>query len=437
MIRNFYPFFLIGKESGCAVTRIKVDASWESNLNAAYGWVTYDAISTQLYSNASKIKAENVAQAEAIGIRGVLQWGLDQGINHLHVQSDCLQELVRHGMKSIPKIFVKPDIISPGTSSLSLEHFPSVSLAKLRAMRLEDRSQELEKLANGAKEWGMLLVYDHGIPASLLDDVKGVVKDFFALSIEEKRKSVGTYASIDNMGYGRSYVKSENQIFEWVDRMTMMAAPKCSTDGLDVWPRNPSNFREIMEQYAEEARNVGDQILEGLEEALSLEKHRFLRYFDRETSEIKVRINYYPPCPNPNSTLGLNSHSDPSALSVLIEMENSGGLQVMHKDENVWQTVPWPTDGVLVIVGDLLEIMSNGRVISGLHRAITQPDLERLSVALFYNPASTTEIEPVEKDETSDVEYKKVMVGDYVKHYFKVSPAHGKQTTLSFAKAVV
>ncbi|XP_074286360.1 protein LATERAL BRANCHING OXIDOREDUCTASE 1-like [Silene latifolia] len=343
-----------------------------------------------------------------------------------------VQELVRHGIQTIPKIFIKPDVDS--TTSVSLDHFPSVSLAKLRAMRLEDRTRELEKLATGAREWGMLLVYDHGIPASLLDHVKGIVKGFFGLSIDQKRKSVGTYASTDNMGYGRNYVKSQDQIFEWVDRLTMIAAPKGSTDGLDVWPRNPPNFRDIMERYAEEARNVGDQILEALAEALSLEKDRFLRYFDRQTSEIKVRINYYPPCPNPNLTLGLNPHSDPSALSVLIQMDNSGGLQVMHKDESVWQTIPWPTDAVLVTVGDLLEIMSNRRVISGLHRVITQPDVERLSVALFYLPAPTTEIEPVEKDQTGDVEYKKVVVGDYIKHYYKVSPAYGKQTTLSFAK---
>ncbi|KAH9622849.1 hypothetical protein KSS87_007187 [Heliosperma pusillum] len=100
-IRNFFPFFLVGKESDCAVIRIKVDASWESNLNATYGWVSYDINSTLFYSNASKIKAENATQAEALGIRGVLQWGMgirgvlqwgmEQGFKHLHVQSDCLQ----------------------------------------------------------------------------------------------------------------------------------------------------------------------------------------------------------------------------------------------------------------------------------------------------------------------------------------------------------
>ncbi|KAL9247871.1 hypothetical protein vseg_021254 [Gypsophila vaccaria] len=352
------------------------------------------------------------------------------------VRVPMVQELARQGVQDIPNMFLRPHSDSITTNkSCSPQDFPSVNLAALRATsRHEERARELQKLARGAAEWGMVLVSDHGIPGPLLGEVKEVVKKFFGLSIDEKRKCVGTYASTDNMGYGRNYVKSRDQIFEWVDRLTMVAAPKASTNGLHVWPLHPHNFRDVIEQYVEEARNVGDQLLQALAEALSLHENAFLRYFDPETSEIKVRINCYPPCPNPKSTLGLNPHSDPSALSLLIQIYNSGGLQAMHKDEKVWRTIPWPTDAFLVIIGDILEIMSNGRVYSGLHRAITQPDVERISVALFYIPATTTEIEPQKKEHSDDDEYKKVVVGDYVQHYYKVSPAYGKGPTLKFAK---
>ncbi|KAK9741758.1 hypothetical protein RND81_03G126100 [Saponaria officinalis] len=352
------------------------------------------------------------------------------------VKIPVVQELARHGVQDIPNMFLRPHSDSITTThSCSPHDFPSVSLARLRdTTRVEDQTQELQKLARGAEEWGMILVSDHGIPVSVLDEVKEVIKKFFELSIEEKRKCVGTYASTDNMGYGRNYVKSEDQILEWIDRLTMMAAPKASTPGLHVWPLNPPDFRDKIEQYVEEARNVGDQVLEALAEALSLHKNAFLRYFDPETSEIRVRINFYPPCPKPNSTLGLNPHSDPSAVSLLIQIGNSGGLQAMHKDENVWRTIPWPTDAFLVTIGDLLEIMSNGRLYSGLHRVISQPDVERMSVALFYSPASTTEIEPQKEEHSDDDKYKKVVVGDYVQHYYKVSPAYGKQTTLEYAR---
>lgn len=297
-------------------------------------------------------------------------------------------------------------------------------------MEVEERERELEKLAAGAREWGLVLVSDHGIPTSLLGEVKDVVKGFFGLSFEEKKACVGTYASVDNLGYGRNYVKSETQILEWMDRLTMMAAPKGCTNGLNVWPQKPANFREVIETYAEEARKVADELLQAVAEALSLEdQNAFLKYFNPNTSEIKVRINYYPPCPTPNTTLGLNPHSDLSALTLLIQFDATGGLQVIHKDHpNNWLTVPWPVDALLVGVGDLLEIMSNGRVKSPWHRAVTQADVERCSLALFYNPDVCVEIEPVKKDDDGEEdEYKKVVVGEYVKHCYKVNPTPTKE----------
>lgn len=73
--------------------------------------------------------------------------------------------------------------------------------------------------------------------------VKEVVKKFFDMSFEEKKNSVGTYGSIDNMGYGRNFVNPQNQPVDWIDRLTMKAAPKGSTNGLNVWPQKPRNFR--------------------------------------------------------------------------------------------------------------------------------------------------------------------------------------------------
>ncbi|KAH9617307.1 hypothetical protein KSS87_021728, partial [Heliosperma pusillum] len=66
IIRNLYPFYMVGKESGCNITRIKVDASWASNLRAAYGWVTYGTNSVPFFTNATKMKVECASQAEAI-----------------------------------------------------------------------------------------------------------------------------------------------------------------------------------------------------------------------------------------------------------------------------------------------------------------------------------------------------------------------------------
>ena len=187
--------------------------------------------------------------------------------------------------------------------------------------------------------------------------------------------------------------------------------------------------REVIEKYADEGRKLVNGLLQALAESLSLDPNAFVKFFDPKTSEIKARTNYYPPCPNPNSTIGLTQHSDSSALTLLFQFFSPGGLQVLHTKD--WVSVPWPVDGLLVVVGDLLEIMSNGRVKSPEHRVVTQADAERCSIALFYNPPSSMEIEPVKSDDWED-EYKKVIVGDYIQHYYKVHPRI-KQAAIQFA----
>ncbi|KAJ0010700.1 hypothetical protein Pint_33662 [Pistacia integerrima] len=267
--------------------------------------------------------------------------------------------------------------------------------------------------------------------------VKDVVKGFFGLSFEDKKRSVGSYASIDNMGYGRNFVKSEDEPLDWIDRLTMKAAPVGGDEGLNVWPQNPPNFKAVIEKYVKQARNVMDELLEALAEAFSLERNAFLKYFNPENSEMNVRVNYYPPCPRPDLTLGLTPHTDGSVLTLLIQFEASGSLQIL-KDKQ-WLTLLWPSHTLLVNVGDLLEIMSNGRLKSPWHRVVTQMDVERFSVALFYNPPSRVEIEPEPKpnqddDAMEEDGFEKVVVGDYLQHFYRVSPTDEKKAII-YAKA--
>ncbi|KAK6120998.1 hypothetical protein DH2020_045268 [Rehmannia glutinosa] len=268
------------------------------------------------------------------------------------------------------------------------------------------RVSELRKLARVSKEWGMFTIENHGLDPWVLEHVKNVVKGFFELPFEEKKSSVGTYMSTDNMGYGRNFVKSEDQPLDWIDRLAMKAAPEGATDGLCVWPKNPANFRLVIEKYVKAAREVLDELLQALAEAISLDKGAFSQYFDQKTSEIN--------CPH-----------------TLAPFESSNGLQVCK--DNQWLTVPWPCNTLLVNLGDFIEIMSNGRLKSSWHRAVTQSDTDRFSVALFYIPPAQLEIGPVKDGEPIDEEYKKVVVGEYLKHFYKVNPTATKEAIM-FAK---
>ncbi|KAI3786274.1 hypothetical protein L1987_39836 [Smallanthus sonchifolius] len=93
---------------------------------------------------------------------------------------------------------------------------------------------------------------------------------------------------------------------------------------------------------------VFDGLLQDLAESLSLDQNAFLQHFEPEQSEIKVRVNYYPPCPRPDLAIGLMPHSDASGLTLLLEFGATGALQV-HKGSG-WVTLKWPEDNSLLVI---------------------------------------------------------------------------------------
>ena len=66
-----------------------------------------------------------------------------------------------------------------------------------------------------------------------------------------------------------------------------------------------------------------------------------------------MAINYYPPCPNPDLTLGIPGHSDGGGITVLMQGDVSG-LQVL---KNGKQVVIEPVANAFVVnLGDQLQV---------------------------------------------------------------------------------
>lgn len=109
-----------------------------------------------------------------------------------------------------------------------------------------------------------------------------------------------------------------------------------------------------------------------------------------------LQLNSYPACPDPERAMGLAAHTDSTILTIL-HQSNTNGLQVLREGSKRWTTVP-PHPGALVVhVGDLMHILSNGSYPSVLHRAVVNRTRHRLSVAYLYGPPSTVKISPLSK----------------------------------------
>ncbi|XP_074318280.1 uncharacterized protein LOC141655080 [Silene latifolia] len=90
-IKDGFPFRMVGNSDHCNTIRVKVDASWNRNCEAAFGWVAYDWTGRELKRWQMRTRAESAMQAEALGVRDVLFWASSGRHLHVQISTDCLQ----------------------------------------------------------------------------------------------------------------------------------------------------------------------------------------------------------------------------------------------------------------------------------------------------------------------------------------------------------
>lgn len=68
-----------------------------------------------------------------------------------------------------------------------------------------------------------------------------------------------------------------------------------------------------------------------------------------------VRMNYYPPCPEPDKAIGISAHSDADALTVLYQLNEAEGLQI--RKDGRWVAVKPLPNALVVNIGDIMEVL--------------------------------------------------------------------------------
>ncbi|KAG5588120.1 hypothetical protein H5410_048554 [Solanum commersonii] len=111
-------------------------------------------------------------------------------------------------------------------------------------------------------------------------------------------------------------------------------------------------------EYKNHVTKLGDILLGLLSEALGL-KPDHLKAAECDKG-LALACHYYPACPQPELTLGSGKHTDPVFLTILLQ-DQIGGLQ----------------------------ILSNDKFVSVIHRLVAKKIGPRLSVACFFTGGSS------------------------------------------------
>ncbi|KAH9328415.1 hypothetical protein KI387_000523, partial [Taxus chinensis] len=302
-----------------------------------------------------------------------------------------VQELVKAKPGAVPERYIRPEMEMIGCSKLKSPaaiQIPVIDMGKIVSGDHNNRQHEMVKLSMACQEWGFFQVLNHGIDKGLLQRIKNVVMEFFKLPLQEKEKYAMMPGTIQ--GYGHGFIFSDDQKLDWYDMMALGTMPK-SIRKENLWPSAPLLFRNIVETYSMEVMRLCLTLQNVIAENLGLMPNIFEEMFGENVQAL--RMNYYPPCSRPDLVLGLSAHSDGSALTVLLQDDESVGLQILNK--NQWISVEPIPDALVINIGDTLEVLTNGKYKSVEHRAVTNPKKERLSIVAFHAPSYNVELGPL------------------------------------------
>lgn len=292
---------------------------------------------------------------------------------------------------------------------MNKQKLPVIDISRL------DDERVLGEIEQACRQWGAFQVVHHGVSDEVVRGLRAAMTVFFNLPLADKR----------------AIMRSELNPWGYYDQELTRNTPDWKeifdygpTDGdklVPRWPPGLPTFRAAVEAYYQACEQLGLRLLGALAANLGVCSTTLNRHF-QETHTSFVRLNYYPPCPEPeapgdNSTpasghLGLNPHTDAGVLTVLLQDEQAG-LQVFRG--GLWHLVE-PLEGALVVnLGDIMQVWSNDRYVAPVHRVLANTGASRQSAPFFLNPSYQTDYEPLESTVNSEspARYSRINWGEF------------------------
>ncbi|KAK1274620.1 1-aminocyclopropane-1-carboxylate oxidase [Acorus gramineus] len=291
-----------------------------------------------------------------------------------------------------------------------METLPFINMEKLNG---EDRGATMEVLKDACENWGFFEILNHGISHELMDKVERCTKDHYRKCMEQKFKEFASKTLEEG-------AKIDANDLDWESTFFLRHLP---VSNLYEIPELNDDYRNTMKEFAMELEKLAELLLDLLCENLGLEKGYLKKAFcGAKGPTFGTKVSNYPPCPHPELFKGLRAHTDAGGLILLFQDDRVSGLQLLKDGQ--WVDVPPMRHSIVINIGDQLEVITNGKYKSVVHRVVSPTDGNRMSIASFYNPGSDAVIFPapklIEKEEVEQSEvYPKFVFEDYMKLYIR------------------
>ncbi|KAK8575955.1 hypothetical protein V6N13_032732 [Hibiscus sabdariffa] len=279
-------------------------------------------------------------------------------------------------------------------SSIKTCNKPATDFTSIPVINLGDPESKF-LMVKACEKYGFFKVVNHRVPMEFITRLESEALGFFNLSQSEKDKA----GPPDPFGYGNKRIGSNDDL-GWIEYLLLNTNPQVlSLKTLTVFRENPEIFRSAVNDYIQAVKTMAYEVLGLIADGLKIEPRDALSKLLRdENSDSCFRLNHYPPCPelealSGRNLVGFGEHTDPQIISVL-RSNNISGLQICLKD-GTWVSVPPDETSFFINVGDVLQVMTNGRLRSVKHRVLANTQKSRVSMIYFGGPPLREKIVPL------------------------------------------
>lgn len=302
---------------------------------------------------------------------------------------------------------------------------PVVSLTDFTAGDDAQRARFVRAFGDALSEFGFVSVRDHGIAPERIRAAYRSIGEFFALPPAEKKRSV-----IDGSGGNRGYVAfgaehakdrrvGDLKEFFHVGR----DLPALGAGGKNAFPEAVPSFEPDTRALFGELEATARTLLEALAAYFDAPRETFTAMIEGGNSIL--RLIHYPPLRDAFIPGGVRAaeHEDINLLTLLCE-STASGLEILTRDGR-WLAVEAPPGHIVVDSGDMMQLLTNGRLPSTTHRVVNPPsgedDVARYSMPFFVHPYPSCPLAPLSfcTSESEPARYAPTTAQGFLEHRLK------------------